>query len=185
MYENYGFEFIKFIEEEPKEAVKLLEDSYEDAYFSVKGEKPTFVLSVYNLPDTINKKGDRVVTIEDINVETHGRLLEVEGIIVLATKIKMALKRGLYLCTSCGERKIVDIEKPFEAQFEPICPKCAQNMLLMEDDSDTKYINFQEIKLQQPLDLMSDPEEPPKFITVLLENSTGYYTGRVKRNNFV
>ncbi|MBA2861787.1 minichromosome maintenance protein MCM [Methanococcus maripaludis] len=180
IYENYGFEFVNYLEEEPKEAVNLLEEAYTEAYYSVKGDKPHFVLSIYNLPDTINKKSGKVVTIEDINVETHGRLLEVEGIIVLATKIKMALKRGVHICTSCGEKKIEYIEKPFEAQFEPVCPKCAQNMMLLEDDSETKYVNFQELKLQQPLDLMSDPEEPPKFITVLLENSPGFYTGRVK-----
>uniref|UniRef100_A9A752 MCM family protein n=1 Tax=Methanococcus maripaludis (strain C6 / ATCC BAA-1332) TaxID=444158 RepID=A9A752_METM6 len=176
----YGiFEFLDYLEESPKEALKLLKEAYYDAYHCYKMEKTECAVGVKNLPDTLNRnsKGKRI-TIEDIKGVTYGKLVEIEGIVVMATKIKLALKEGVYVCTSCGSKEVVNYERPFEVQFEPICSKCAQNMSLVDQES--KYIDFQELKIQQPLDLMEDPEEPPKFITVFLENTPGIYCGRVK-----
>ncbi|MBA2858320.1 replicative DNA helicase Mcm [Methanococcus maripaludis] len=178
LYDQGGFEIVEFIEEFPKEGIELLEECYNDAYFDYKIDKISSTVSIHNLPDTINKKGNRSLAIEDINCSTHGKLMEVEGVTVLATKIKMAMKKATYICTQCGEKKVQNIENPFEMNFEPICPKCAQSMALIEDESE--YTDFQELKLQQPLELMSNPEDPPKYISVLLENTPGIYNGRVK-----
>ena len=92
----------------------------------------------------------------------------------MATKIKLALKEAVHTCTACGEKRRTTIERPFQANFDPVCPKCAQNMTLLDDESE--YVDFQELKIQQPLDLMEDPEEPPKFISVLLEDTQGIYS---------
>ena len=73
--------------------------------------------------------------ITDIKSSTLGKLIEFEGIVVVATKIKSALKKASYICTSCGEKKLTDVENPFEMSFEPVCSKCAQNMMLVEDES--------------------------------------------------
>jgi replicative DNA helicase Mcm len=173
--------FLEFLEEYPKEGIELLEECYSDAYYSLNGEKISAVAAVYNIPNKFNQtKAGKLNEIEDIKVKTYGKMMEVEGIIVLATKIKMAMKRACFVCTQCGEKKVVNIDNPHEAFFEPVCPKCAQNMLLLEDDPDTHYTDFQEIKIQEPLDKMSDPEAPPKYVSIFLENSPGFYTGRVK-----
>ncbi|MBM7409770.1 ATP-binding protein [Methanococcus maripaludis] len=179
IYKHGVIDFIEFLEEFPKEGIELLEECYSDAYYSIKTEKPDIVITVKNIPEEFNKSEKKQnYTIEDIKSGTLGKLIEFEGIIVIATKIKSALKKATYVCTQCGEKKIQEVENPFEAYFEPPCPKCAQNMTLIEDESE--YIDFQEIKVQQPLDSMGDPEEPPKYITVFLEHSPGIYCGRVK-----
>jgi len=179
MYHYGMFEFIEFIESDPKEAINLLKECYYDAYHVYKGERADCTVTIKNLPLMINKNSrGNERTIEDIKGKTHGKLVEIEGIIVMATKIKLALKEAVHICTACGEKRRTKIERPFQANFDPVCPKCAQNMTLLEDESE--YVDFQELKIQQPLDLMEDPEEPPKFISVLLEDTQGIYCGRVK-----
>ncbi|MBA2862641.1 minichromosome maintenance protein MCM [Methanococcus maripaludis] len=179
IYKHGVIDFVEFLEEFPNEGIELLEECYSDAYYAIKTEKPDIVITVKNIPEKFNlSEKKQIYTIEDVKSSTIGKLIEFEGIVVIATKIKSALKKAAYICTSCGEKKIQDIENPFEMSFEPICPKCAQNMALIEDES--TYIDFQEIKVQQPLDSMDDPEEPPKYISVFLEHSPGIYCGRVR-----
>lgn len=177
---SYGmFEFLDYLNENPYSAIELLNDAYRNAYFSYKMEDSDCTVTVNNLPESLNRNSKRKpMTIEDIKGEHYGKLVEIEGIVVMATKIKLALKEAMYICASCGQKKKVTVERPFEVQIDPICPKCAQNMLLLDEES--KYIDYQELKIQQPLDLMEDPEEPPKFISVLLEDTPGIYCGRIK-----
>lgn len=179
IYEHGLIEFMEFLEEDPIEGLDLLNECYSDAYFAIKTEKPDIVITLKNLPDNFNQsEKKKPMTIEDIKSSTLGKLIEFEGIVVVATKIKSALKKASYICTSCGEKKLTDVENPFEMSFEPVCSKCAQNMMLVEDESE--YVDFQEIKVQEPLDVMEDPEEPPKYVSVFLENSPGIFCGRVK-----
>ncbi|MBB6497558.1 ATP-binding protein [Methanococcus maripaludis] len=177
---DYGFfEFLDYLEENPYSALELLNEAYADAYFSYKMADADCTVTVKNLPESLNRNSNgKPMTIEDIKGENYGKLVEVEGIVVMATKIKLALKEAVYVCASCGQKKKVTIERPFEMHIGPQCPKCSQNMLLLDEES--KYVDYQELKIQQPLDLMDDPEDPPKFISVLLEYTPGIYCGRIK-----
>ncbi|MEO2118050.1 MAG: minichromosome maintenance protein MCM [Methanocaldococcus sp.] len=47
------------------------------------------------------------------------------------------------------------------------------------DEYDSIYVNIQEMEVQQPIDLMKNPEEPARSIRVFLENTPGIYAGRV------
>ena len=207
---NYGLmEFVEFVINNPERGLEFIKECYREAYYTLKNEYPTnVIISVKNLPKIFKttKKG-RVFTIEDIRSKTLGKLVEFEGIIVMASKIKPMLKKAYYICPKCGRElaKEVDIFSGKEVIYE-INPntkmeeiieinkitlptsniealKCkCKNDLGIEHLIDEKsiYTDFQEIKVQQPLDLMENPEEPPKYITVFLENSPGIYAGRVK-----
>lgn len=172
-------DYIEFLEEFPQAGLELLEECYKDAFYAIKTEKPNDpIFEITNLPDTFNTTNGCTPTIEDLDADMVGKLVEVEGIVTTATQKMSSLKRAVYICPSCGQKKEVFIENPFEMNFEPTCPKCAQSMGLIRPES--KTVNFQELKIQQPLDLMKNPEEPPKYISVFLENTPGIYCGRIR-----
>jgi len=175
--------------EDPKTALDFFNSCYADAYYNVKTEKPPYGMHVVftNIPESLNsikiKNNSRLIRIEDIDSRCVGKLVEFEGDIAIASKTKVALQKAAYACTGCGEKKVIDIENPFEMNFEPICSKCAQNMMLLEDESD--YVNVQEFKLYQPIDQQQNPEDPPKFQSAFWMNSdstdsSGVFSGRVK-----
>ncbi len=176
---HYGLiEFIEYIYENPYDGIKILKEAYDEAYFALKNEKPECSISIKNLPSIFKKHNKKTITIKDIKSSTLGKLIEFEGIIVLATKIKSILKKGVYICNSCGKKTVINIENPYEYSPESkSCKECNGTLQLIESESE--FVDFQELKVQQPLDLMDDPEEPPKYITVFLENSPGIYCGRV------
>jgi replicative DNA helicase Mcm len=106
IYQNGLIEFMEYLEEDPISGLDLLKDCYCDAYYAMKNEKPDIVITVKNLPEKFNKsEKNKLMTIEDIKSSTLGKLIEFEGIVVVATKIKSALKKASYICTSCGEKK--------------------------------------------------------------------------------
>ena len=177
---NYGLiEVVEYLFENPYEGIKFLKDCYYEAYFSLKNEEPECFITIKNIPDIFKKVNGRTITIRDIKSNLLGKLIEIEGIIVLATKIKSMLKRGVFICNSCGEKTVITVDNPFEHNIDSVvCRKCGGSLHLIESQSE--FVDFQELKVQQPLDLMEDPEEPPKYITVFLENSPGIYCGRVK-----
>jgi len=180
LYQFGFFDLVEYLEESPKEALNLITNAYTDAYYRFRNEKRNFYIHISNLPEIMNRtsKG-RPITLEDINSDTVGKILEFECEILSGSDIKTALKRGTYVCTACGQKKVVDIENAFEISFEPACSKCGQNMLLLEDESD--YVDFQELVVQQPLATMRDPEAQAKSKIVFLENpKEGIYAGSYK-----
>ena len=176
---NYGvIEFIEYLVKNPYAGMEILNECYGEAYFALKTEYPVCSIYIKNIPNIFKTYKNKKLTIKDIKSSTLGKLIEFEGIIVLATKIKSILKKAVYQCLSCDNKIPLDIDNPYE--FNPdskTCKKCNGIMKLIEGESE--YVDFQEIKIQQPLDLMDDPEEPPKYVTVFLENSKGIYCGRV------
>ncbi|ABR56721.1 MCM family protein [Methanococcus aeolicus Nankai-3] len=179
---NYGVvDFIEYLINNPPEGIEILAECYKEAYFALKTEQPAYTTHIYikNIPNIFKTYKNKKLTIKDIKSSTIGKLIEFEGIIVLATKIKSILKKAVYQCSSCGNPPIsLDIDNPYEFNYDSkTCKKCNGIMKLIEGESE--YADFQELKIQQPLDLMDDPEEPPKYITVFLENSKGIYCGRV------
>ncbi|XRP97794.1 AAA family ATPase (plasmid) [Methanocaldococcus sp. 16A] len=175
-------DFIEWIINHPEEALKFFKECYEEAFYKLNNENPKDlrVLTFKNLPKPYKvietPFGERPFTIEDIKSKIVGKLVEFEGVITVATKIISMLKKGVFICPKCGSKII----KEYNNIFEPFsAPKCCENeCMLLEDESE--FIDVQEFKLQQPLDLMEKPEEPPRYITVIYENTPGIYAGRVR-----
>ncbi|WP_456371621.1 ATP-binding protein [Methanocaldococcus sp.] len=179
LYEYGLMEFVEFLVNNPEEGIKFIKECYYEAYYTLKNESPkNIIVSVRNLPKIFKttRKGE-IFTVEDIRSNSLGKLVEFEGIIVMASKIRPMLKYAYYICPKCGREyyKEIDILN-FESE-KSVC-ECGSELNLIENKS--TYTDFQEIKVQQPLDLMENPEEPPKYVTVFLENSSGVYAGRVK-----
>ncbi len=179
LYNSGLMEFVEFLVNNPQRGIEFIRECYNDAYYTLRNEYPTnVIIAVKNLPKIFKttRKG-KIFTIEDIRSKNLGKLVEFEGIIVMASKIKPMLKKAYYLCPKCGREVVREIDILNTNSEKAVC-ECGAELNLIEHKS--IYTDFQEIKVQQPLDLMENPEEPPKYITVFLENSPGIYAGRVK-----
>ncbi|WP_253254750.1 minichromosome maintenance protein MCM [Methanofervidicoccus sp. A16] len=118
--------------------------------------------------------------IEDINSFDINKLATFEGDIISAGKVCALLKKAYFVCPRCGNVKKYTIHDYFKKLSKVVCDveDCKEEMVLDLDNS--TYVNIQELEIQQPIDLMKNPEDPPKSIKVFLENSRGIYSGRVK-----
>ncbi len=173
------YDLIDMVENDPKSTIEIIEQAYEMAYYSIKNEKAKYKLNICGLPEALTKtQSGKPFAIEHINSQSIGKIVEFDGDIIMTSPIKSALKTGKYVCSQCGEIKNVTIENPFLAHFEPMCPKCGQEMTLNEDESE--YINFQEIVVQQPLATMTNCDSEPKPLSVFIENQDPFYTGTVR-----
>ncbi len=116
--------------------------------------------------------------IEEISSSDINKLVKFEGVIVKAGKVCALLKRACYVCPRCGNIKYKTIHNYFELP-KVICNNgdCKEEMVI--DYEESTYINIQELEIQQPIDLMKNPDDPPRSIKVFLENSPGIYSGRV------
>ncbi|XRP96924.1 ATP-binding protein [Methanocaldococcus sp. 16A] len=179
LYNSGLMEFVEFLINNPQKGIDFIKECYNEAYYTLRNEYPSnIIIAVKNLPEIFKttKKG-KVFTIEDIKSDTLGRLIEFEGIIAKASKIKPMLKKAYYICPKCGREVVKEIDIFITNPEKALC-ECGAELNLIDDKC--SYTDFQEIKVQQPPDLMENPDDPPKYITTFLENSPGIYAGRVK-----
>jgi len=157
----------------------LFKEAYKEIYghdIDTEKELEKVQISIKN-PIGCEKK------IEDISAFDINKLVTFEGEIISATKVRALLKKAYFVCKKCPpdpDKKpvVYTISNYFEEIPRPICKRCKEEMVLDKDSS--IYVNIQELEIQQPIDLMKNPEDPPKSIKVFLENSRGIYSGRVK-----
>ena len=172
---SYGVdEFLDVLVDYPGVALDLMNVAFREAYVELHEEEPKGIrVTLKNTPDECK------TTIEDIRSKDIGRLVEFEGIVAMATKVHTALVRGTYICPHCGEITSITID-PLNppTPLNKIKCKCGEDAYLDEDLSE--YIDYQELKLQQPVETMKNLLDPPKYITVIHENAKGIFSGRVK-----
>ena len=154
--------------ENPEKILSILSGAYKEAYYSIKIENTDAVITIKRLP--------KQTTIENLRSKDLNKLIEFEGIVALASKIKVALTEGFFQCPNCGNNFHIPID-PLNPVKELPC-KCKGTAYLNENKS--KYMDFQEIKVQQPIEQMTNPEDPPRYITILHENAKGIYSGRIR-----
>jgi len=181
---NYGprprddIDPIDLLFECPNLMLELMNKAFEDAYYKCHWEMPKYkVVTLKSVSDLYKR------TIEDIRSKDIGRLIEFEGIVAMASKVQSAIVKGVYVCSRCGEIINVPID-PLNPPGPPekiICSRCGSSGgEAYLDDEMSEYIDYQELKLQQPIETMKNPTDPPKYITVIHENAKGIYSGRVR-----
>ncbi|MBB6402422.1 replicative DNA helicase Mcm [Methanococcus maripaludis] len=174
VYKTELIEVMEFLEEFPNDGIELLEECYNDAYYSMNCEKPDVIITVKNIPEEFQCN----LELQDLKSIHIGKLVEFDGKIKNAKKIVSGIKKLGLICTSCGEIRIKNIDNPFETSLENSCPRCAQNMYLLNDES--KYVDYQEITLNPINKEFNSKSELILEQYVILENSPGIYSGVVK-----
>ncbi|MCS3901355.1 ATP-binding protein [Methanococcus voltae] len=116
--------------------------------------------------------------IDEITSSEINNLVKFEGNIIKAAKVCALLKRACFVCASCGNIQYKTVRDYF-TPLKMYCrnQNCGTEMRL--DQENSTYANIQELEIQQPIDLMKNPDDPPRSIRTFLENSNGIYSGRV------
>jgi len=172
-----GLDIISLIHEHPKPMLEFMKEVFKKTYYEVYWEElKDVILTFKSLPDFCKR------TIENIKIEDIGKLVEFEGIVAMASKVQSAIVKGVYVCNNCGSIFTVPIDP-----LDP--PKPLEKIRCRNKDCDgeahldrslSERANYQELKLQQPIETMKNPTDPPKYITVIHENAKGIYSGRVR-----
>ena len=162
------------IVERPKDVEEVILDIFKKAYIELFGEDKELekIQIAFKNPKGCDK------LIDEISAEDINRLVKFEGVIVKAGKVCALLKRACFVCPRCGNIRYKTIHNYFEIP-KVVCNNgdCREEMVI--DLEESSYINIQELEIQQPIDLMKNPDDPPRNIKVFLENSSGIYSGRV------
>ncbi|GBF35840.1 AAA family ATPase [Methanofervidicoccus abyssi] len=169
--------------EYPIEVEKTLLDVFKETYKEVFGEDSRTEKELEKICISLKNPIGCEKKIENINSFDINKLLTFEGDIISAGKVCALLKVARFVCPECGWNITHTTYNYFEKIPKYICKVCEKNdrRVEMELDLDSSiYVNIQELEIQQPIDLMKNPEDPPKSIKVFLENSQGIYSGRVK-----
>ncbi|HIQ39428.1 MAG TPA: minichromosome maintenance protein MCM [Methanothermococcus okinawensis] len=166
--------------EYPIEVENTLFHIFKETYREVFGEDSKTEKELEKIQISLKNPIGCEKKIEDINSFDINKLVTFEGDIISAGKVCALLKKAYFVCPRCGKIKTYTISNYFKKIPRVICDRedCREEMTLDLDSS--TYVNIQELEIQQPIDLMKNPEDPPKSIKVFLENSQGIYSGRVK-----
>ncbi|ENN95751.1 MCM family protein [Methanocaldococcus villosus KIN24-T80] len=165
-------EINEIIIEKPKEVEDVILDIFKEAYIELYDEDKNLekIQIAFKNPRGCYK------LIEDISSSDINKLVHFEGVIIKAGKVCALLKKACYVCPKCGNIIYRTIHNYFELP-KVTCKNCNEKMVI--DTEESTYINIQELEIQQPIDLMKNPDDPPRSIKVFLENSRGIYSGRV------
>ena len=164
--------------EQPTQVEGTIFYIFKDAYMELYGDdkKTSKELEGYQIafkkPLGCDKK------IDEINSADINKLVDFEGNIIKAAKVCALLKKACFVCRNCGNISYKTIHDYFTFP-KRFCDNknCGAEMSL--DLNSSSYINIQELEIQQPIDLMKNPDDPPRSIRAFLENSDGIYSGRV------
>ncbi|EGD80725.1 DNA replication licensing factor MCM7 [Salpingoeca rosetta] len=103
---------------------------------------------MFKPPSTQKGRSIRQVDAKDI-----GSLVTVEGIVTRATAVKPLMSVATYSCDACGSEVYQEVKSPnFMPQFSCTSEVCAQNKQrgrLTLQTRGSKFIRFQEIKIQE------------------------------------
>ncbi len=154
--------------EAPEQVLKFITETYKEVFYGMKLENTDAVVTIKKLPTQ--------TAIENLRSKDLNKLIEFEGIIALASKIKAALVEGFFQCSNCGNTFYIPID-PMNPVKKLPC-KCKGEAFL--DENKSRYIDTQELKIQQPVEQRSNPDDPPKYMTVIYENAKGIYSGNVR-----
>ncbi|HIP84980.1 MAG TPA: minichromosome maintenance protein MCM [Methanothermococcus okinawensis] len=171
-------EIINIVEEYPLEIENTLFYIFKEAYIEMFGIDTKIEKELEKIQISIRNPIGCEKKIEEISAFDINKLVEFEGDIISATRVRALLKKAYFICRRCGEIKKYTIADYFKDIPRVVCKDCNEEMVL--DFNSSTYVNIQELEIQQPIDLMKNPDDPPKSIKVFLENSRGIYSGRVK-----
>lgn len=96
------------------------------------------------------------VKIREVNATTIGKLISVKGIVTRATAVKPLMQVATYTCTMCGSETYQPINSltftPREFCESKECKTNKQNSRLHLQPRASKFVKFQEIKIQEHTD---------------------------------
>ncbi len=151
---------------------------FKESYLELFGDNETIKREVEKIQIAFINPIGCYKRIDEISAGDINKLVKFEGNIIKAAKVCALLKRACFVCKNCGNIQYKTINDYFSFP-KMMCnnKNCGQEMYL--DLESSTYVNIQELEIQQPIDLMKNPDDPPRSIRAFMENSNGIYSGRV------
>ena len=124
---------------------------YRDAYYELFREYTNVMVKFRNVGNY--KK------LSDISSRDVGKLVEFEGLIIQASRMKSRIVTATYQCPKCGSKKTIELglwDDPEKVGKNLTCPRDnCDSKYMMYKENESIHANFQELLIQQPLDLSS------------------------------
>jgi len=125
-------------------------------------------IRVYNLPN------ENRVVIKNLSSEHIGKLVAVVGIVRQFATVLPKIRIGHWICKKCGNemdttQENTDLIKPRS------CPECRHKDFDL-DESGSKFIDYQKMEIQEPLDDLKGGEQPNPLRIMITDDQV---------NNFV
>ena len=96
------------------------------------------------------------VKMREIKANSVGGMVAIKGIVTRCTDVKPCMTVAVYACDSCGFEMYQTVSgKQFTPLVECLSTQCVKNMVkgqLILQIKHSKFISFQEIKIQEPSD---------------------------------
>ena len=141
LYNRGLMELVDYAIEHYEQVQDYVQTLYNETYFNIYTEVNTKQVILWDFPDkAINK-----IDLNDLNTNHINKIVEFEANIVQASEIVAILKKSVYLCPNCGNKREVFYKDIFE---NPIKPVCQCNNAMTEQTDENTYANFQEITAQ-------------------------------------
>ena len=163
--ERFDVELADAVLENPDLVLKSAEDALSRIDLpGVSKEKVSLKVAVSDLPS------DKTILVRDIAVDHLGKLVCIDGVVRQATDILPRIKVGVYLCRHCG--RTYRIEQEEDDLMEPAGCECGRkNFKLLEGDS--VFVGYQNIAIQEPLEVLRNAEEAKALHVVVEADLTG------------
>ncbi len=141
----------------PYEVRKILTEIFLEAYEELYGEK--LDIEFIHISNPIGCS----VPMSKLSSKYAGKLVEFRGMVIQATKIKPRVYKGRYICPLCGAVKHIELgfwDVPEKVGKDLSCPEdCRNNKGLFFDEHGSHYVDFQEIRLQEPIEETYDGKQ--------------------------
>jgi replicative DNA helicase Mcm len=159
----------------PFEVRKVISDIYCDVYNLIFGENPNVMVRFRNVGNY--KK------LSEISSRDVGKLVEFDGLIIQASRMKSRVVVAAYQCPKCGSKKVMELglwDDPEKVGKNLTCPRDnCDSKYMMYKENESIHANFQELLIQQPLELSVDGRQHT-MIVFIEGHDEGIYSGNVK-----
>jgi replicative DNA helicase Mcm len=149
---------------QPHQVIKNFEKAVQEldiAYSTHLSEKPRINVRFINLPQEYH------IMIRDCTSARLGTFFAVSGIVTKTTDVLPKMYKALFRCMSCN-REVEVVQQKKNIVYPALCEGCGRhNFDILTQRS--KWIDFQKIEIQEPLEVLKGGEQAKK-ITVYLEN---------------
>ncbi|ABR54176.1 MCM family protein [Methanococcus vannielii SB] len=160
------------LDSNPNDVFRMFSEAYAEAYTPLAKDNVAYYnVAIKNLPNKYRCK------IGNLNSTSIGKIVEFEGIVLSASVNKVMVKKAVYSC-ACGKKEEYALDNVFEKDVSDKV-KCNCGKYMVFDENNSKYVDIQELTLQQPVESTDNPQEPPNDITVFFETTSKIWNGKV------
>ncbi len=136
-----------------KEAIKRIDLGVKDIDINVR---------FTNLPESCH------VRIKDIRSEHLDKLIVIEGVIKTISDVRPECVEAVFRCPGCNKK--IKVKQDGRRFLEPYQCDCGRRGKFILEESETKYLDAQRIRVQEPPEVLEGSEQPSQIYVHLVDD---------------